>query len=183
MRELRDLGTVRLETERLILRRFTPQDAQGVFDGWTGDVVCASRCSWRVHPGVEYTREIVEHWMDEYEDSAYNWLVEVKDTHELIGNISTVSIQRKHATCEIGYCYGSRFWGQGYATEALRRVLAFLLDECRFHVVEARHVASNPASGRVMQKAGMNLDAVLPERRYNAEREVFEDMLVYSIKR
>lgn len=182
MTELRDLGTVRLETERLILRQFTVEDAQGVFDGWTSDVACALQCSWKVHPNVDYTKEILDHWIDEYEDNSYNWLVELKDTNEPIGNINTVDVKRKHATCEIGYCYGSRFWGNGYATEALRRVIDFLLDECRFHLVEARHVASNPASGRVMQKAGMRLDAVLPDRVYNTDTGSFEALSVYSVK-
>ena len=183
MRDFCDLGTVTLETGRLRLRPFTLADAQSVFDGWTGDESCAARCTWRVHPDAAYTREILAHWIDEYEDNAYNWLVECKDTCQPIGSITTVRIDRKNGNCEIGYCYGSRFWGQGYATEALSRVIDFLLDECHFHIVEARHVASNPASGRVMQKAGMTLDARLPERHYNADAEAFEDMLVYSIKR
>ena len=183
MRSFRDLGTVTLETERLILRRFTLADAQGVFEGWTGDEQSAARCTWRVHPNATYTEEILSHWIDEYEDNAYNWLVESKAERWPIGNISTVRIDRKNGNCEIGYCYGSPFWGQGYATEALVRVIDFLLDECRFHVVEARHAASNPASGRVMQKAGMGLEAILSERRYNADKKAFEDILIYSVKR
>lgn len=181
MTELRDLGTVRLETDRLILRRFTHDDAQGVFDGWTSDAACAT--SWRVHPDVGYTRMVLAHWIDEYEDNAYNWLVEKKDTREPIGNICTMFADRKNFLCRLGYCYGTRFWGQGYGTEALRCVIDFLLDQCGFHLVEARHAESNPASGRVMQKAGMYLDGVLPGRVYNAEKNRFEDLYIYSIKR
>ena len=183
MKDLCDLGTVTLETARLILRRFTEADAPRVFEGWTGDEKCAARCTWRVHPDALYTADILSHWIDEYEDNAYNWLVEIKDSHQPIGSITTVRTDRKNGNCEIGYCYGSRFWGQGYATEALACVIDYLLDACHFHTVEARHVASNPASGRVMQKAGMKLDARLPERHYNTEAETFEDVLIYSIKR
>ena len=182
MIEFHDLGTVCLETERLILRRFTREDAEAVYRGWTSDGICASRCEWRVHPNPDYTREILDHWIDEYEDNAYNWLVELKDTHELIGNISTVRIARKHGNCELGYCYGSRYWGQGYATEALRRIIDFLLDDCHFHLVEARHSASNPASGRVMQKSGMHLDGILPDRQYDAETGKYYDLIVYSAR-
>lgn len=38
----------------------------------------------------------------------------------------------KHSTCELGYCYGSKYWGNGYATEALRAVIEYLLKECDF---------------------------------------------------
>lgn len=178
----RDLGTVRLETERLILRRFKETDAEAVFQGFTGDAKCAEFCTWRVHPDSDYTKKILSFWIDEYEDGAYNWVAERKDTHELIGNVNTASISRSHRTCEIGYCFGSRFRGQGYATEALQRVLSFLLDECGFHVIEGRHESSNPASGRVMEKAGMTCEAVLSERRFDPENNVYHDIVVYSIK-
>ena len=177
-----DLGTVRLETERLILRRFEPEDAEGVFLGFAGDARCAETCTWRVHPDATYTAKILSFWIDEYEDHAYNWVVERKETGELIGNINTTGISRINGTCELGYCFGSRFWGQGYATESLRCVLAFLLEHCGFHVIEARYNSSNPASGRVMEKAGMTREAVLSDRCFDSKNNVYHDIVIYSVK-
>ncbi len=84
-----------------------------------------------------------------------------KDTHELIGSICAVTINKNDNIVELGYCYGSKFWGKGYATEALRNVILYLLNECDVYLIEARHISGNPASGKVMAKAGMHLDAVL----------------------
>lgn len=180
---IKDLGTQRLETERLILRRFASEDAEAVYEGWTGDLRCAEQCTWKLHPNAAYTEKILSFWIDEYEDAAYNWVVELKETHQLIGNVNTVSISRANQTCEIGYCFGSRFWGCGYATEAVRCVLSFLLNECGFHLVEARHSTKNPASGRVMQKAGMEQEAVLSERQYDEAEDQYYDTVIYSAKR
>lgn len=47
------------------------------------------------------------------------------------------------------------------------RVINYLLDECEVHIVEAKHHSTNPASGRVMEKAGMIKEAVLKDRRYD----------------
>lgn len=69
----------------------------------------------------------------------------------------------------------------GYATEVLKRVIEFLLFDCDFHLVEARHHASNPASGRVMEKAGMKKDGVLRERRVNKLIDGYDDLVIYSI--
>ena len=52
---------------------------------------------------------------------------------------------------------------------------------CDFHLVEARHHASNPASGRVMEKAGMKKDGVLRERRVNKLIDGYDDLVIYSI--
>lgn len=49
------------------------------------------------------------------------------------------------------------------------------------HIVEAKHHSTNPASGRVMEKAGMIKDAVLKERRYDAETDSYCDLVCYYI--
>lgn len=180
---MKDLGTKTIETERLILRRFTPSDAPGMFHGWASDANVTKHLSWNPHQNIEETQTLIDHWIQRYDDYCYNWVVERKDTHELIGNISAISVSRRHHNCEIGYCYGSKYWNRGYATEALKAVINYMLDDCEMHVVEAKHHSTNPASGRVMEKAGMTKDAVLKERRYHAETDSYCDLVCYSIKR
>ena len=80
-----------------------------------------------------------------------------------------------------GYVFGSKFWGKGYATETLKIVIEYLIKECNFHLVEAKHHASNPASGRVMEKAGMKKDGILRERRKNKLIDGYDDLVIYSI--
>lgn len=63
---------------------------------------------------------------------------------------------------EIGYSIGKPYWGKGYATEAARAVAEFAADLARGPVM-ARHFADNPASGRVLAKAGFS---------YSGEREL-----------
>lgn len=87
----------------------------------------------------------------------------------------------KHNNCELGYVFWSKFWGKGYATETLKIVIEYLIKECNFHLVEAKHHASNPASGRVMEKAGMKKDGILRERRKNKLIDGYDDLVIYSI--
>lgn len=54
-------------------------------------------------------------------------------------------------------------------------------NDCKIHLIEAKHHASNPASGRVMEKAGMKKDGILRERRINKIKEGYDDLIVYSI--
>ena len=170
-----------LETDRLILRKFNENDYKGMFNNWASDPKVCKYVSFNPHKDYEETKEIINNWIKNYDNGSYNWVVELKYTKEIIGNIEVISASKKHNNCEIGYVYGSKYWGNGYATEALRKVIKYLLTECNFHLVEARHLASNPASGRVMAKAGMKKEAVLRGRRFNKETNKYDDLIVYSI--
>lgn len=178
---MKDLGTRRIETERLILRRFTIDDAEGMYNSWATDFESNKFMDWSLHNNIEETKSLIQLWINEYENGSYNWVVERKDTNELIGSICAISVIRKHLTAELGYCYGSKYWGNGYATEALAAVIDYLLNECDLYLVEAWHISGNPASGRVMEKAGMHKDAVLRDRRINKYTHERNDSIIYSI--
>ncbi|MBP3703354.1 MAG: GNAT family N-acetyltransferase, partial [Lachnospiraceae bacterium] len=178
---MKTIGTKQLETSRLCLRRFKISDAEAAYRNWTSDNEVSRYVRWETHKNVAETKSLLESWVSKYEDGSYNWAVEVKETKELIGNISVIRMSEKNHNCEVGYCYGSAWWNQGYASEALKAVIDFLLSECGMYIVEAKHHSDNPASGRVMQKAGMTKEAVLNERRYNKETGDYHDLVYYSI--
>lgn len=176
---MREKGTKTIQTDRLLLRRFVLSDAEAMYRNWTSDEKVSRYVNWNQHKSVEETKGVIQHWIDEYENGSYNWAVERSETGEVIGNISVIRISRKHNNCEIGYCYGSKFWNSGYATEALRAILDYMLDECEMHIVEAKYQSLNPASGKVMEKAGMEKEAVLKERRYDAGTGTYCDLICY----
>ena len=173
-------NTKTLETERLILRKFTIEDAEGMFNNWATDSETNKFLSWPLHSNVDETKSVISKWISNYESGSYNWIVETKDTHEVIGSICEEGKSVKHKTISLGYCYGSKYWNKGYASEVLRRVIEYLLTEQDFYLVEANHRSSNPASGRVMEKAGMKYDGTLRERRINPDG-TRADMIYYSI--
>lgn len=181
MKLIKDLGTKTLETNRLILRKFTIQDAEGMYNNWVTDKECCKYLSWDVHKNIEETIELLQKWIEQYNDNYYNWVVELKQTKEIIGSISVIENNKKNLYCELAYCYGSKYWNNGYATEALRRVIDYLLNECNYNLIEADHILENVASGKVMEKAGMNKEAILKQRLFNKNLNKICDIVVYSI--
>ena len=178
---MKNIETKTIITNRLILRKFKIEDANEMYHNWATDPLCCKFLHWDVHQNLEETKSIIKNWIDKYDNGSYNWVVEKKDTHELIGSICAVTINKNDNIVELGYCYGSKFWGKGYATEALRNVILYLLNECDVYLIEARHISGNPASGKVMAKAGMHLDAVLKNRRINKYTKERNDQIIYSI--
>jgi len=179
---MKDLGTVTLETDRLILRRITKDDAEVAFKNWTNDSKTTRYVTWKPHGTVENTKKLFEMWENEYNvPNTYRWVVKVKELGELIGTIDVVHKSIREKTAEIGYCYGSKYWGNGYGTEALTKVTHYLLNEIGFELLYAKHMVDNPASGRVMEKSGMKYEATLRSRMIDQCTGERVDLKVYSI--
>ena len=178
---MKDIGTITLETERLILRKLTVADADEAYKNWTSDEQTAKYMTWDVHENVEVTRGLFKIWEEEYNNAyTYRFIVYSKEFKELIGTIDLVNKNIKEKTGEIGYFYGSKYWGNGYATEALDKVLNFLLNDVGFYLIEAKHFVTNKASGRVMEKCGMKYEATLRKRYFDKLINDRVDIKVYS---
>ena len=154
-------GTQRIETCRLILRRFTDGDAEDMFNNWASDPKVTQFLTWPAHPNVEVTRRIVADWVSHYEDgSTFNWAVEWKETGRVIGGIAVVRLEETIDEAEIGYCLSRSFWGRGIMPEALRAVMDYLFDTAGINRITASHDIRNPKSGRAMEKAGMRKEGI-----------------------
>ena len=161
-------GTKTLETDRLILRQFKPEDAESMFNNWASDSEVTRFLTWQAHSDVNVTRELLKDWISRYTDlSYYNWIIELKESHEVVGSISAVKVDDKKEAVDMGYCMGKAWWGNGIMPEALKRIIAFFFEEVGDNRIAACHDVNNPKSGRVMDKAGMKPEGVLRAAGFN----------------
>ena len=175
------LGTVELETERLILRRFTLNDAESVFENWASDDEVTRYLTWPTHRNTDASRTYMEFCVKGYDDlSFYQWGIELKETRELIGNISVVKIFDETDSLELGWVIGREYWGNGYTAEAASKLVDFLFEKVGANRICAEHDVNNPNSGRVMQKAGMKFEGILRQSARN-NRGIIVDMAFYSV--
>lgn len=155
-------GTTPIETKRLLLRRFTPEDAEAAFRNWMGDDEVTKFLRLKTKASVSETHALLEKWVKNYQTpDFYLWAVVWKETGEPVGSIGGSVQSETDAVAEIGFCLGRAYWNRGIMTEALSAVLRFLLLEVGFNRAEACHSVLNPASGRVMQKAGLRCEGTL----------------------
>ena len=170
-----------IETERLLLRPFGAGDAARVAQLAGAREVAATTANIP-HP---YALSDAEGWIagqqDAWESGAdATFAVTLREDGVLIGAIA-LRIERDHERAELGYWIGVPYWGQGYATEAARAVLSFGFDQLGLNRVFARHMSSNPASGRVMEKIGMRFEGEL--RRHERKWGAFSDTRFYGLLR
>ena len=84
-------GTIKLETERLILRKFTVEDAEAMYENWASEEEVTKFLTWPPHANAELTKCLLTNWGENYEKpDYYNWVIELKATGEIIGNSSVV---------------------------------------------------------------------------------------------
>lgn len=166
---MKHLGTVTLETERLILRPFVLEDAEAMHRNWAGDPEVTKFLTWPTHASAEVSRKVLADWCPRYENPEfYQWGIAWKDAPEdPFGSISVVAVINEAEAVEIGYCIGRENWGKGVMTEALSALICFFFDRVGALRVQACHDPNNPGSGRVMEKCGMKYEGTLRQAGRN----------------
>ena len=173
-------GTKSIETIRLILRRFEVRDAEDMFNNWAGDLEVCKYLSWGPHRDVDVSRRRIMNWVSNYEYvDSYVWAIELKGRKKVVGSISVEISNETTGSCEVGYCIGKLYWSRGIMTEAYRAIMHFLFYDVGYQRIQARHDVLNTASGRVMQKAGMQFAKI--DLRVGVRRDgSYYDCAVYS---
>jgi ribosomal-protein-alanine N-acetyltransferase len=167
-----------LITDRTVLRSFTLDDAPAVC-ALAGDAAMSATTLNLPHP---YPEEAAVVWIATHAGAAasgdgFTWAITHGAHRTLLGAIS-LNVTPRHARAELGYWLGVPFWNMGYMTEAARRIVTFGFADLGLHRVESSCFPRNPASARVMEKAGLRYEGLL--RGYIHKDKSFEDVLIYA---
>ena len=174
-------GTITLETKRLILRRFTREDAEPMFRNWANDPEVVKYLTWQPHGTIDVTCNVISDWLTLYEKpDHYSWAIELKFLGEPIGSIAAVLKDDEIQMVHIGYCIGKYWWRKGYTTEALCELVRFFFEEVGVNRIESRHDPCNPNSGKVMMKAGLQYEGIHRQADKN-NQDGFCDAAYYAI--
>ncbi len=171
-------GTQCIKTERLLLRRITPDDAKDVFV-WMSDPEVCKYERWSPHASAEYSRGYIKAVFDYENDKTYQWGIEFDG--RLIGFICVVGVDENDQKAVMGYALARAHWSRGYVTEAAKAVLDYMFKEVGINRIEASHSVNNPASGRVLLKAGFIREGLAKE--YYHCNAGFQDSALYAITR
>lgn len=105
---MKHCGTKKLETDRLVLRRYVDEDAAAMYKNWSSDKDVTKFLTWPTHSSQEISQSVIEDWVKQYSnESYYHWAIVLKDNgDEPIGDIAVVNMNEKISMAHVGYCIG-----------------------------------------------------------------------------
>jgi len=158
-----------IETERLILRPITENDAEAMFEYCQNENV-GSNAGWKPHESIEETREIMKLV---FLDKENVFGIELKETGQLLGSIGLISDPKRQndQTRMLGYAIGENYWNKGYATEAVQALVRFGFEKLGLHLISAYCYPFNERSKHILKKCGFEYEGKLhlAEKRYDGE--------------
>jgi len=168
-----------LLTERLLLRSLMLEDAADV-QRLAGERDIAAMLPNMPHP---YEDGMAEKWIrscyEKFEkDEALNFAITLRTDKNFIGGIA-LRLDQENENGEIGYWIGKPYWNYGYCTEAAKAVVAYSFEVLKLNRVHAKHFKRNTASGRVMEKIGMQYEGCF--RQHVKKWNNFEDLMGYGM--
>ena len=147
-------GTVELWTERMVLRRYRPEDADSLYRYLGTDPMMSAYSGWNPYATPEMAQETVRGFIDSYDDEhVYSWIMDIDGV--IVGTIG--AYDHNDDQIEVGFSVVKYWQGRGLATEALKKVLEYLTENEGIPCVTAWCAADNIGSQRVLERAGMKL--------------------------
>lgn len=176
---MNEIGTKVLYSQRCYMRKLEISDAQQLFENVYSDPKVSGYMSWNRYTDVTDVKEYLTKWQAYYNQNECYWGVFLKENDVLIG---TVYLYDENVGAEVGfisYCFGSEFWGNGYASETVKVVLQYGFDEIKYNNITTFVAKSNYRSQNVLIRLGFKCEATL--RMRDKTDFGIEDCLSYSL--
>jgi ribosomal-protein-alanine N-acetyltransferase len=175
-----------LETERLILRQMSLDDASDFYNYYS-DRQVTKHLDWYGPDSVEHAREVIQAWNDNYKKKVViPWGIALKSNNKIIGTIPYIPIRgtfewKPLLPTAVGFELSRAYWNQGIMSEALQAVIAFGFDQLGSHRIQAEVYPENTASVTLMKKFGFQEEGRLRKYLYHEENKVFNDVIIMAL--
>lgn len=168
-----------LTTERLVLRRFTYDDAADLFEMRSNETVMQyiSRPLNNTIDDAVGLIDVIEDLLSK--NDGITWCICLKNSNKYIGSIGFWRIEKNNHRAEIGYLLNPVYQGQGIMQEAVTTALDYGFNVLKLHSVEARVSPGNIASIKLLLKNKFVQEAYFKEDHLFNGR--FNDTLIYSL--
>lgn len=169
-----------LETERLILRRPSLDDASAIYERYATDPEVSRYMNWTPHRNVTDTRMFIAHAIEQWKSGTrFEYIIECKFTGVLLGMIRLGDAGERG---DVGYVLAKRYWGQGYMNEAVKGLIMWGFDKRHWRRCPGELYEDSAPSAFDTEAAGITFEGIL--RRWMLNPSLPEtrrlDCLVYA---
>jgi RimJ/RimL family protein N-acetyltransferase len=170
-----------LETPRLRLRWLTEADVPALFELFSSPEV-TRYWSWSAYTEVAQAEKLLRDIHASFaERSLFQWGFARREDDRVVGTCTLSDLSGTHRRASLGYALNPAHWGQGYAREAVSRVVEFGFSALELHRMEADVDPRNAGSIKVLEGLGFQREGYQRER-YFLNGEV-QDAVLYGLLR
>ena len=168
-----------IHTARLTLRKIDIRDLEDMYE-YSKDIEVTKYLLWDCHHSIRHTAAYIKLLNKYYAKGLfYDWAIVENESGKMIGTCGFARIDDNNRCAELGYVLNRDYWGRGYAAEAARAVMDIGFNVLDLKRIEARFMADNVHSARVMEKLGMHFEGI--KRAELFVKGSFRDIGYYSI--
>jgi len=167
-----------LETERLLLRNISQEDADFVFKEYSNPLVCEYQVEHEPFQSIDEAKKWIGWYYNGIADH-HRWVIINKETGRRMGTIGFHAWDKKNNRVEIGCELLPENWGKGYILEATQRAVDFAFHEMNVHRVVAHVHTENLRSARLLEKLGFEREGLIRDEFYF--RGKYYDHYLYSL--
>ena len=166
-----------LQTERLILRGWRLDDLDDFYE-YSQSPDVGPMAGWEPHSGKDVSLNILKSFIEKDEV----WAITLKETGKAIGSLGLHPEENKgnYYAKSVGFVLSPDYWGKGYMTEAVKRVIQYVFDEMSVDILTVFHFPHNLRSKRVIEKCGFEYEITLKQTQKIYDGQVF-DSVCYSL--
>ncbi|MBP5289704.1 MAG: GNAT family N-acetyltransferase [Clostridia bacterium] len=143
-----------LETERLLMRPVTLEDARDMFD-YSRNPRTSEYLLWEPHQTIDFTVSHIRHLLSQYKAVSYfDWALVDKSSGRMIGTAGFTRLSGLYGTGELGYVLSPAYHRRGLAPEAVKTVMAFGFEKLELNSLFCRIMEGNIPSRKVAERLG-----------------------------
>jgi len=166
-----------LETTRLILRAWKLEDTDDFYE-YAKHPEVGPNGGWPPHTSKEISMQVIQSFIKENDI----WAIVHKETGKVIGSLGLHADSKRVGISvrELGFVVSADYWGQGIATEAAKRAIAYAFDELKLDLLSTYHKTFNTRARRVIEKCGFTCEGTLRQASKRYDNQIF-DASCYSL--
>ena len=153
-----------METERLLLREIQKEDVNDIFNCWMQNEDVSKYMWWKASDDIAEAEGFVQFELEQIDNAQWNrWIILIKNTNEVIGTCLVFwNDEDAEPHWDISYNLGKKYWGNGYVTEAMKKVINFAETTLDMTECVTTYAKENIASSNVLHKLGFRDERTIP---------------------
>lgn len=170
-----------LVSNRLLLRVFTLNDKENLYNNWGTDEEINKYMLWKNYKSIEDAENSIKYYIECYNNNSSfrQYAIELKDTNELIGQVS-FDVSKRHESAEIAYLMSRKFQNKGYMKESLKLLTNYLFKEIGVTKITAEVMLENVSSIKLLERIGFVQEGI-EKLKYKKKDGMFTDVVIMSI--